>query len=125
MPIVDRLGGNPSEQSFSIHAEHEDAFRRFVESVNQNARKMVVGLVAFLVVLMAVPIAVSLLEAPPWIADAGIGACIAAFGATLVRFPFATPETVQLMGVKRSIITVRVLACGMVAFGLAMMLSLV
>jgi len=55
------------------------------------------------------------------------GAAVALVGVTLLRYPFATPETVAWIGVRRSITVVRLAACvilalaiGVAAYGLSL-----
>jgi hypothetical protein len=123
LPMVDRFGGNVKQQILWVHAEHEEALRRFVAGVVRNARMFlaVVLLIAGAMLLLVICAAFSGSER--W-AAIGAASCTMLIAVTMVWFPFATPETVGAIGIHRAITLVRVLACGLFALGVSMMVKL-
>lgn len=67
-----------------------------------------------LVLSLSCVIAIVALVAPPW----AIGACLVVLGAVLIVLPLPTPQTIQLLGVKKSILLVRAIAILIVGAGI-------
>ena len=59
----------------------------------------------------------ALLEAE-WVA----GLVLITLGIVILRYPFATPQTVQMMGVRSSVRTVRILAAPIAVLGFFLLL---
>jgi hypothetical protein len=118
--IVDRFGTNATPQAFWTHAEHEVPMRDFVASANANARTVVIGIAVALLAILLGSVAVALAGEGGRLLGIAAGVGTMAIGALLVRWPFATPETVSLLGVRRSMTMVRVLAMGVVILGVVM-----
>jgi hypothetical protein len=62
----------------------------------------------FLISVLSVScgIAILALAAPPWT----IGACLVLLAAILMALPLPTPQTIQLIGIKKSILLIRTIA---------------
>lgn len=109
-PMVNRYGGAPMERMFWVHPEHEGPFRRFAIDVNRNATRFILALVGTgLGMLVAATICVVTDNEAVAIAGVVGGPIIASI--LMIRWPFATPETVDAIGIRSSIIAVRIVAC--------------
>jgi hypothetical protein len=121
VPIVNRFGGDVADQTFQVHPEHEQEFRRFSAIVVQRGRAFIVGVLAISTLMLTLA-TVSMLIQSRRMAIMGTSACTILLSLALMRWPFATPETVGTLGVKQSVAVVRVLAIGLLAFGVAMVI---
>lgn len=114
---VDRTGGNPSEETVHVLPEHEEALREHLADVRKNGRTMlglVAALTATLIVTALGGVLVGLADDTVLMA-AGIQ--LALFGGVIIRFPFSTPETVDMLGVARSRSVTRILGAITVLIG--------
>ena len=118
LPMIDRWGGNPAERAFPVHPEHDDAFRRFAELANRNGRRFVLGIAAVSVAMLLVPMAVTESGGGSGPVRLVVVGGTALIGVMALRWPFATPETVGMMGIERSVRLVRVAGGAFVLLGL-------
>lgn len=114
MASIDRFGMALEEKTFVVHPEHADHLRSFIGYVNRYTKVFVLSLVIVAVTLMFGSVLVS----PGWVPRL-VGMGMALIGASLVVFPFSTPETAEWLGVRRSITVVRVLGNVIAGGGLA------
>ena len=120
LPMIDRWGGNPIPRPFPVHAEHEDALRRFAALANRNGRRFILGTVGVAVAMLLVPIGAVAFGLAPSLGRIATGSGTTLLGVMIVVWPFATPETVGMMGIERSVRLVRVVGVVFTLAGLAM-----
>lgn len=106
--VPDRFGRGASERAFWVLPEHEDAFRRFCDQSRRHGLRFLVLLAASVLVLIGG--AVVAVSGRPQLGMTVVGGCMVAQGLLILRYPFSTPETVQLLGVANSIKVVRTVA---------------
>jgi hypothetical protein len=106
LETLDRWGFRAREETFTVLPEHEEELRRFVDYQRRYGR-VFLGLVA-LSIVAALFVRSSL----------GIGLGMIGLGVLTYVFPFATPETVQMIGMRASIRTVRYLSVLPILIGL-------
>lgn len=112
----------PRMQEALVHPEHEARARDFVGTAYRESGRFVVAML-FLPFLLFVPAAAAsgLSGAARgfeyWVAIFG-GAVLILLGVFMIRYPFATPQTERLLGLKYSIWLVRVAAVGIVTGGI-------
>lgn len=98
LPTVDRIGRHAGEQVFLVEPKHEAELRQWVEFANRNGKR-------FLGLMIALS-AASLLGSFLGVVWPGgyliVAASLALMGVVTLRYPFTTPETVQLMGMKKA-----------------------
>ena len=96
------------DENLLVHAAHRQALERFCREVAA-AKSLFLGIIGGAVLLAVVGAAIA---ASGWKAQGGavLGIALAICGATLLRYPFATPQTVALVGVRDSIRLVRIAA---------------
>jgi hypothetical protein len=123
LPMIDRWGGNPTERTFAVHPEHEEAFRRFARLANRNGRRFIFGVVGTSLAMLVVPMGVIALGLDPRLVRLVVGGGTALIGAMTLVWPFATPETVGMMGIERSARLARVVGGVVVLLGLAIAAS--
>lgn len=104
--VPDRWGGNPEEREFPVHPRHESEARSFLRRVREGAgffMKVMLGSVVAGPVLAAVVIAAGAGggSEETWAAVL-VGPYVVALGLFIVRHPFATPETVEWLGLRRA-----------------------
>lgn len=95
--------GNRSgpEQRWAVCPAHEEQFRRYYAELERSGGLFLALLGIFVIGL----ILFSILES-----EAGVGASVVFLGLVMFRLPFATPQTVQMLGVGPSMWVVRALA---------------
>lgn len=108
LPTLDRFAIRAREERVHVLPEHEAELRRFNDYANRYARLflalMLLGTLALLVFALAD-------------SDSGVGVSIALLGLLGIVFPFATPETVQMLGMRSAIRTTRIFGVGVAALG--------
>lgn len=119
---LNRFGTRPREETFYVQPQYEAAFRDFQADFVRHAGTFLKGLVLF---MLAVLLTSALMLAGLLGEDLGLvlmGVVTAALGAGVYRFPFATPETVAMFGLRRSIRFARAAGVLTVITGVATML---
>lgn len=124
LPVVGRWGAHPTERALAVHEEHAEALRAFVAHANRNGRRFVLGIVGVSLVMLVVPAGVTAFGGDPHLVPFAVGAGTALIGAMTVAWPFATPQTVAMLGIERSVRLVRRVGGGLVFLGLAIALFL-
>lgn len=112
--MLNRWGTRVEPKVVPVCPAHEPAVREFAALVTGWGRLFMPLLLVLLVVMIVGSFVASL---------ALVGASVIALGALAVIFPFATPETVQMMGLQNSIRSARILGLVTVALGLAMLVA--
>lgn len=98
LPTVDRIGRPAGEKVFLVEPKHEAELRRWMEYVNRSGKRFL----GWMLGLSAVTLGASFLG-PEWQGAYGIvAASIACMGVTILLYPFATPETNRMMGMKKA-----------------------
>ena len=98
LPAVTRWGTPQGEETHLVEPEHEAALRRFVGYAVRNARFALVSYLAC--ALLALAGALLGPRTPTGGLLLVLGLLL--LGASLVAYPFATPETVARLGFRRS-----------------------
>jgi len=116
--VPDRLGRNPTPTTMTVLPEHEDKVRAYSRAVAQDGKRMLILVLGLSVLLVLA----SVLPAVGWemLTLPVTGGLAAVLGGVLFRYPFATPETFQMMGMGRSRKVVRWLAAFIVLLGLGL-----
>lgn len=112
------------DESFYFCCENcKKDFIRYLNDVEKNKNKFLVGLVGLVFIYVVLNIVVSILKFE--ILSKGIliaFGCL--FGILLIRFPYGTPETNKWIGIKNTIKVIRVMAIFIISasiiFGLIM-----
>lgn len=113
VPGMNRFGGPAPSQKVWVEPEHEEELRRFVDLALRRGRFFLAVMLGGSVVMTAASV---LIPVWPW-ALWGVTGGLAAMGVTIVLCPFATPETVRTIGIRRSVALARV--AGVVTVGMA------
>ncbi len=109
-----RFGVNQQERNYFVCPEHEEKFRKFNDQVRRYA--------LLFICLVAISL-LGLIGAACWTGNNSYPAAylfIASFalvGLVAIIFPFATPETIEMMGVAKSIKVVRIIGGVIFALG--------
>ena len=115
LDVPNTLGFGAHPERFHVHSDHEKRLRDFVAFTRRYA--------PVFIILLAVLLAISLIGAAvkqEIIADGAI----AAVGLTIVALPFSTHQTVQMLGVRTSVLVGRVAGTLLMLMGVAMALDL-
>ena len=118
----DSFSSTPCSQLFYVHPQHEEAFLRNHERIQRRGRQLVLIVVSLLVVVPGVEIVTVVLGALS-VGIVIIGIAVSLLGVVFILYPFATPETVALLGLRRSIIVVR--WCGLVTVILGLVVAVI
>lgn len=108
-----RLGASTKEETVSVHAEHEEKLRAFNEKTRALGKRFLILALLFGAVLPMVGAGLLPLVSGAVVSSV-IGVSTVAPGVVLYLYPFATPETIEMFGVKKSVRLVRGLAIGIV-----------
>jgi hypothetical protein len=111
-----RVARNPLPRTFRVHDEHRQNFVEFNRKVQRYGPIFLWGIGGF-VTLTAV-LQVLIFAFSPALGAAGVGAALVLLGGMLIALPFATPETVAMVGARASIKMVRAGGAVVVVFGL-------
>ena len=97
---VNRFGASPRQETLAVHPEHERALRAYTE----RARRFGGLFLALVGVCLgsALLLELVLLRMNPSYGTVGIGLAVALLGGLIAAFPFATPETIAMMGGRAS-----------------------
>lgn len=98
LPGMTRFGGRAPDVSQFVEPEHEAELRRFIDYSIRFGRLFLTLVMA--ASLLAV-VGASLAPVWPWALWICLVATVA-IGVTIIVFPFATPETVAWLGIRRS-----------------------
>lgn len=115
---VDRLSF-PSEKTFYVLPEYEQKLRDFNKRLIKNGRlflTLIIGLTLFLPFIALIGMAFSFSGS---IILISVGIITSLIGVVIILFPFATPETVKWIGLKKAITTARVTGIFTVLLGIA------
>ena len=112
-----RLGTSTREETMTVHPEHEAELRAFAEQARRYGGRF---LLLSLLFGLFIPIS-GVFAGIIWTSDALItgivGLSIIVLGVVMYVYPFATPETVDMLGVKSSQRLVRILSIVTAALG--------
>ena len=94
--------------------ECEENTRKFTSYVEEHARHFLIGIFVFPFIGVGIAFATATFD------NGAIGTAIAfgGLGAAMIKFPFATPQTVKLIGLKRSISVIKWSGWGIVISGI-------
>lgn len=113
LTVPDRFGSNPHEETFLVAPEHEGELRTYTERLTRHSRHffllMTAGVLAAIVFALLRSIE-------------GIAASFVGMGIIGLACPFATPETVQMVGVRRSRQIARAGGVLVIALGIGMLM---
>lgn len=112
-----RFAVSPETKEYWVHTNHRQQFLAFNERKERYGKLFLIAMLApFGILIVLEPILVIMDK--PRIALATVGAIVMAVGFAAIALPFATPETVRWLGLRRAIAIVRVAATLMVFQGL-------
>lgn len=118
IPGTDRFGRPAEDRSVHVLPEHADQLRAFAALVQRKGRLFLGSIVA----LVLAALGAALLGSAGLLSDrtstAVAGLSVAGLGILLVFLPFATPETVAWLGVRRSVRLARILGAVALLLGL-------
>lgn len=98
LPVVDRIGRPAGEKEFWVEPRHEAELRRWVEYVNRNGRRFLALILGETVLGLAGAFLQPNWQRAFWL----VVACMVGLGATIFVYPFATPETNRMLGMRRA-----------------------
>lgn len=99
--ITNRFGLDRIEQTLLVHPEHEQLVKEFSEFAVRNARRFLVILASLILAIL--PLEVVLLAANAQWALWGIALAVSGICMAVTLYPFPTPETVKLLGLRSAI----------------------
>ncbi|MFW6192876.1 MAG: hypothetical protein ACOC83_05275, partial [Gemmatimonadota bacterium] len=109
--IPDQIALNRFWVRLPVHPRHERPLRRFAARFRRDGRRFVVSMIALIVVAFAFFLVLHAVEGSSAVrdrwADAFVGPWMAALGVVLLLFPFATPLTTALIGIRHTVVLVR------------------
>lgn len=112
----------PEEKTFYVLPEYEQNLRDFNEKLVAGGRTFLILIIGLIVLLQIV----ALVAITNFFSDAMIlyvvGVITALIGVVIIRYPFATPETVKWLGYKKSITLARAAGYLTIAIGVGMFL---
>ena len=114
LETVDRFGRRAGPRVFWVRPRHRDAFLAHGARVRRWGR----WLLPFLVVGVALMVAGAAFAGP-----IGLGFGLGLLGILFVALPFATPETVEMLGVRKSVAVVRGMGVAMAVAGVLLILA--
>lgn len=106
--VLSPRNGSGPEQRWPVCPAHDEQLRRYYAQLERSGGVFLALLAMFVFAL----ILFTILES-----EAGLGASVVFLGLMMLRLPFATPQTVQVLGVGTSIRVVRALAVLVVLAG--------
>lgn len=122
-----RFGTDPHEATFYVQPRHEAALRAYLDRFARFGGWFMAGLAAYAAVAVLVSVLAVLGVLPEPAGVTTLGVLTVALGVALHRLPFATPETVAMFGLRRSVRLARaggvlVAASGLGLLGLSFIL---
>ncbi len=115
LDVPSATGGEGSRRTVWVLPEHEADLRACNASVTRNGRLFLVATLG-LSALVAV-VASDVMGLPESASTAAGGLGVAAIGLVIAALPFATPQTIQMVGIRRSVVFVRALGLLVAAMG--------
>lgn len=109
----------PTEETFYVLPEYEQSLRKFngrLVDWGRSFLKLIFGLILLMLISVLLALIFSVSNSMVLYA---VGINTSLIGLVIVLFPFATPETVKWMGLKRAIIAVRTTGFLTIIFGIA------
>lgn len=117
---------SPAEKTVHVLPEHEEKLRDFNSSFVKEGRTFLywmMGTVIMMPILVVTGlILTALYSMPQSILLALVGLPVALIGILMLRYPYSTPETVEWLGIKKSVKVVRWCGIGTIALGAAITL---
>lgn len=113
-----------------VHPRHEHRVRRFLALFRRDGRKFVISMLGFVVFLPTAALTIASAAGVPvgaageWGEKYALAWYLIVLGGILAVWPFATPLTTRLFGMRTSIVLVRVAALVFGVLGLARLAAL-
>lgn len=98
LPVPDRLGRPAGEKEFWVEPMYEAELRRWVDYANRYGRRFLGLVFALSAISLAGAFLGPVWEGAYWI----VVASLVGLGATIVVYPFATPETNAMLGMRKA-----------------------
>lgn len=99
------------QQSYFVLPEYETQTNDFLVYIDKHSTRFMVSLITLLLIMS---IAVAVLE--PF-REFIVGGCLVLLGVLMMKYPFATPQTVEMMGFRSSIKFVKGLSIVVMVLG--------
>lgn len=122
LDVPSNTGGERTPQTMHVLPEHEADLRAYNERVARWGRPMIVGLLGLSGLMVAVALGGGLAGWSDRTVAQIAGGLVVAMSVVLFAFPFATPQTVGMFGIRTSIRLARV--SGIVMAGLGLWIAL-
>ena len=123
LDVPSNTGGERTERTLHVLPEHEADLRAYNDRVATHGRTFVRSMFGLSAVLLGVAVGGAVADWPTSIVSAVVGLGVSAIGWLMIAFPFATPQTVGALGIRRSVRLTRVL--GAVTVGLGIWIALI
>lgn len=116
LSTVDRIAKSTT-QTFYVLPEHEEKLRRFNHNLVKYGRMFLVLIIGFCLMLPVAVLTVLAFSLPDAWVLISTGVITMLLGLTVIRFPFSTPETIQWLGIKKSIHVTRTIGLLTISLG--------
>ncbi len=120
IPALDRFGRSEGTTTAYVLPEHERELRAFVDRVRRQGGLFLRTMAVLVLMLLASVIMAIVGVSPSGLMTRAIGSVVVLIGVTIILFPFATPETISVFGVRRSIVVARYAGIAIAAVGALM-----
>ena len=117
LDVPSSTGGGATQRTVDVLPEHEADLRAYNARATRYGRPFVLAMLAFSALLLGVAVGGAVLGLSETLVSRLVGLGVAAIGWLTIAFPFATPQTVGMLGVRRSIHLARGLGVLTVALG--------
>ncbi len=119
LPSTDRFGAPNGTQTVHVLPEHIDELREFAVLTQRYARSFLIWILGLSLLLIPLAILAGMGAVSESLLLLCVGVITIATGALVYALPFATPETVGMFGVRRSIRILRILGVVLIVIGMA------
>lgn len=98
LTTVDRIGRMGKEEVFLVEPKYEAELRRWVDYVNRNAKRFLALTIGLSLVAVVGSFLVNAWPDAYWV----VSVALVLMGLTFLVYPFSTPETVKMVGMRRA-----------------------
>jgi len=112
-----RLGTSTREETMTVHPEHEAELRAYAEQTRRYSGRFMLLTLLFALFIPMGGVFAGIIWASDALIAGIVGLSIVVVGMVMYVYPFATPETVQMLGVRTSKRVVRWLSVVMAGLG--------
>ena len=113
LTVPNRWGGSPHEERFLVSPEYESELRSYTQRLTRYGGLYVILVIASILAMITFAMLGSM---------TGGVVSLLGMGLILVAFPFATPETVQIEGVRTSVRHTRIAGAALVVVAVGLLI---